>query len=104
MYQYHVFCCTNQRPEGHKRGSCGGKGAEKLRNYMKDRAKALGIPATRINSAGCLDQCENGPVLVVYPEGIWYRCETEADIEAVLTEHLQQGRPVGRLRLAGRES
>lgn len=99
FYQYHVFCCTNRRADGHERGSCGAKGSEKLRNYMKDKAKELGLPDTRINSAGCLDRCENGPTIVVYPEGIWYRCETTQDIDAILLEHIQQGKPVERLRI-----
>jgi (2Fe-2S) ferredoxin len=58
---------------------------------MKVRAKELGLPRTRINSAGCLDRCELGPCIVVYPEGIWYRVRTTADVDRVLTEHLQQG-------------
>jgi (2Fe-2S) ferredoxin len=66
---------------------------------MKDRAKQLGIEGTRINNAGCLDQCELGPVIVVYPEGVWYRATSEADIDAILAEHLIGGRPVARLRV-----
>lgn len=99
-YNFHVFCCTNRRPDGHRLGCCASKGAEALRNYMKVRAKELGIPATRINAAGCLDRCAEGPVIVIYPEGIWYRYDSEADIEAILSEHLISGRPVERLRLA----
>ncbi|MCB2102639.1 MAG: hypothetical protein KDE22_17305 [Rhodobacterales bacterium] len=99
-YRLHVFCCTNQRPEGHPRGSCAKQGAVNLRNYMKARAKELGLEGVRINSAGCLDRCELGPTLVVYPEGIWYRCATPEDVDAVLLEHLRDGHPVERLMLA----
>jgi len=98
FYTHHVFCCTNRRPEGHEKGSCAQKGSEALRNYMKERAAELGLPKTRINAAGCLDRCELGPVVVVYPEGIWYRCQTKEDIDAVLAS-LQSGKPVERLRL-----
>jgi (2Fe-2S) ferredoxin len=98
FYQHHVFCCTNRRPDGHERGSCAAKGSEQLRNYMKSKAKELGIPGTRINGAGCLDRCELGPVVVVYPEGIWYRCETKQDIDEVLAA-LKAGEIVERLRL-----
>ncbi|MDP4797063.1 MAG: (2Fe-2S) ferredoxin domain-containing protein [Rhodospirillales bacterium] len=99
FYDRHVFMCMNERPEGHERGSCASKGAVQLRNYMKARAKELGLDNTRINQAGCLDRCELGPTMVIYPEGIWYKCETAADCEEILTEHLQHGRPVKRLML-----
>jgi (2Fe-2S) ferredoxin len=99
FYTHHVFCCTNKRPDGHERGSCAQKGSEQLRNYMKSKAKELGIAGTRINSAGCLDRCELGPVVVVYPEGIWYRCETKQDIDEVLAG-LVAGKTVERLRLS----
>ncbi len=99
FYQAHVFVCTNVRPPGHKRGCCAEKGAEKLRDYMKVRAKELGLPATRINAAGCLDRCELGPVLVIYPEGIWYNYSSREDIDEILNEHLVHGRQVTRLML-----
>lgn len=99
FYQNHVFCCTNQRPEGHKLGCCREKGAEKLQNYMKARAKELGIEKTRINKAGCLDRCALGPVMVIYPEGVWYTYTSEADIDEILETHLIGGKIVERLLL-----
>ncbi len=99
FYRLHVFACTNKRPEGHKRGSCAQGGAEDLRNYLKSRAKEIGLADIRINSAGCLDRCEAGPVLVVYPQGVWYHYQNQQDIDEILTEHLQSGRIVERLRL-----
>lgn len=98
-YRFHVFCCTNERPAGHKRGCCKEKGAEDLRNYMKARVKEEGIAQTRINAAGCLDKCEQGPVMVIYPEGIWYTCKTREDIDMVIEQHLKNGAPVEHLRL-----
>jgi len=89
FYRRHVFFCTNERPDGHPRGCCKAKGAEKLRNYMKARAKELGLERVRINSAGCLDRCELGPTVVIYPEGIWYRCESMEDADRILLEHIQ---------------
>ncbi len=99
FYDAHVFVCMNERPEGHERGSCARKGAVKLRNYMKERAKELGLEGCRINQAGCLDRCELGPTMVIYPEGVWYRFDTPADVDEILTEHLQNGRRVERLML-----
>jgi (2Fe-2S) ferredoxin len=102
-YDAHVFCCTNKRPDGHPRGSCADKGSEDLRNYMKDRAKELGLKKVRINSAGCLDRCELGPTVVVYPEGVWYSAPTKADIDEILQTHLVEGGRVERLMLQPNE-
>ncbi|MBM3642791.1 MAG: (2Fe-2S) ferredoxin domain-containing protein [Alphaproteobacteria bacterium] len=98
-YEAHVFCCTNRRPAGHPRGCCAERNGEALRDYMKNKAKALGLKNVRINSAGCLDRCELGPTVVIYPEGVWYSCATEADIDEVLDVHLAKGGRVARLML-----
>src|SRR5216684_2042692 len=62
-----------------------------LRDYMKGRAKDLGLKNVRINSAACLDRCELGPTVVIYPEGVWYSCATKEDIDEVLQTHLVKG-------------
>ena len=98
-YRAHVFCCTNRRPAGHPRGCCAERGGEALRDYMKERAKAMGLKDVRVNMAGCLDRCELGPCVVVYPEGIWYGVREKADIDEILSVHLQQGARVERLML-----
>jgi (2Fe-2S) ferredoxin len=98
-YHAHIFCCTNQRAPGHKRGCCFDKGAEDLRNYMKKRAKELGLEGVRVNTAGCLDRCELGPCIVIYPEGIWYSPKNEADVDEILMTHLQNDGRVTRLML-----
>ena len=103
-FRYHVFCCVNERAEGNTRGCCRRKGGLDLRNYMKAQAKRMGLHGVRINSAGCLDRCELGPTLVVYPEGIWYRAETYADIDEILAGHLREGKPVERLILRNEAS
>ncbi len=99
FYDAHVFCCTNRRPDGHPRGSCAAAGSEKLRDYMKARAKELGLKGVRINSAGCLDRCELGPCVVIYPEGIWYKVTSTEDVDRILTGHLQAGGRVPDLML-----
>lgn len=98
-FRAHVFCCTNRRPDGHPRGSCAAKGGEQLRDYMKARAKELGLEGVRINSAGCLDRCELGATIVIYPEGVWYTLQSREDVDAVLETHLRQGGRVERLML-----
>jgi (2Fe-2S) ferredoxin len=59
----------------------------------------MGLRGVRINAAGCLDRCELGPTMVVYPEGIWYRYETNEDIDQILTQHVRGGEPVKHLML-----
>ncbi len=98
-YEAHVFCCTNRRPAGHPRGCCAEKDGEALRDHMKSRAKELGLKNVRINAAGCLDRCELGPTLVIYPEGVWYSCATPEDIDEVLQTHMLKGQRVERLML-----
>jgi (2Fe-2S) ferredoxin len=98
-YAAHVFCCTNERPAGHPRGCCKAKGSEKLRDYMKARAKEFGLSRVRINSSGCLDRCELGPTMVIYPEGVWYHVETREDVDEILRKHLIEGGRVTRLML-----
>ena len=98
-FDAHLFVCCNRRPDGHKRGSCAAKGSEKLRDYMKARAKEMGLERVRVNMSGCLDRCELGPCMVIYPDGIWYRIESPADVDAILEQHVRDGQRVDRLML-----
>lgn len=98
-YASHVFVCCNRRPDGAKRGSCAAKGSEDVKGYMKDRVRELGLAHVRINSAGCLNRCELGPCMVIYPEGVWYRCATRQDVDAILQRHLVEGGRVLELML-----
>ncbi len=91
FYEAHLFVCCNRRPDGHKRGSCAEKGSERLRDYMKARAKEMGLTKLRVNAAGCLDRCELGPCLVIYPEGVWYRLGSTEDVDTVLAAHVRDG-------------
>jgi (2Fe-2S) ferredoxin len=102
-FRAHVFVCCNRRPDGHRRGSCAARGSEDLRDYMKARAKELGLQGTRVNQAGCLDRCEFGPTLVIYPEGIWYSPKTREDVDEILQTHLAGGGRVARLMLTDRD-
>ncbi len=102
-FDAHIFVCCNRRPDGHQRGSCAARGSEALRDYMKARVKEAGVPHARVNQAGCLDRCEEGPCVVIYPAGVWYRIETRADVDRIIADHLLDGRRVEDLQLpAGR--
>ena len=102
-FRAHIFVCCNRRPDGHKRGSCAASGSEDLRDYMKARAKELGLRGVRVNQAGCLDRCEFGPTLVIYPEGIWYSPKTRADVDEILEAHLVAGGRARRLMLTEKD-
>ncbi len=100
-YEHHVFFCCNQRAPG-ERVCCNDKGATRVRDYAKKKIKSLGLAGpgkVRINMAGCMERCEEGPVLVVYPQEIWYTYVDEEDIDEIISEHVQNGRIVERLRL-----
>ncbi|CAG1005307.1 Ferredoxin, 2Fe-2S [Burkholderiales bacterium] len=99
-YHHHVFFCCNQRPEGET--CCNNHGASELQIYAKDRIRALGLKGkgkVRINKAGCMDRCDEGPVLVVYPEGVWYRYASREDVEEIIQSHLAGGQVVERLKI-----
>ena len=99
-YQYHVFFCINQRENG--TACCNNMGAQEIRDYAKSRIKQLqlnGKHQVRINNAGCLDRCQEGPVIVVYPEEVWYTYIDKQDVDEIIDEHLVNGRIVERLRI-----
>jgi len=100
FYRYHVFFCVNQRDPEAVRPCCAAVGSEKLRLYAKKRIKDLGMHgegSIRINSSGCLDRCELGPTMVVYPQGIWYHYLDESDIDEIIDSHLLNDQVVERL-------
>lgn len=70
---------------------------------MKVRAKELGLRDIRVNMAGCLDRCEFGPAMVIYPEGVWYSPRTKADVDEILQAHVVEGQRVPRLMLTDRD-
>ena len=97
----HVFVCCNQRAPDAKRPSCAARDAEAVRAAFKAAlARHHCQGRVRANQAGCLDQCEHGVTVVVYPEQVWYGFVTPADVDEIVTTHLLGGAPVTRLRLA----
>ena len=99
-YERHIFFCCNQREDG--RTCCNDKGAADMRDYAKARIKELGLAGpgkVRVNQSGCLDRCEEGPCIVVYPEAVWYSYVDRADVDEIVDEHLRHGRIVERLRI-----
>lgn len=99
-YDKHIFVCQNVRPDDHPRGCCMGRGGAEVRDALKDQLKQRGLLSTmRVNGAGCLDACEYGPVVVVYPEQIWYGNVKPEDAAEIVESHFMNGKPVERLMI-----
>ena len=104
-YKHHLFFCINQREKGE--ACCQRFDAKNARDYVKQRVKSLGKDQSeqfRVNTAGCLNRCELGPVIVVYPEAVWYTYIDRSDLDEIIEEHLLNGRIVERLRLPEKKS
>ncbi|HWO20413.1 MAG TPA: (2Fe-2S) ferredoxin domain-containing protein [Kofleriaceae bacterium] len=96
----HVFVCINERAPDHPKGSCKLRGGVEVRDRLKAELSARGLgKRIRANNAGCLDQCEQGVTVVVYPEQVWYGHVTVEDIPEIIEKHLIGGEVVARLLL-----
>jgi (2Fe-2S) ferredoxin len=100
-FEKHIFVCGNQRLPGSPRPCCDPSGQAKLQKLFKQKLAERGLKGkVRANQSGCLDQCEHGPNLVIYPDAVWYGHVTEADVDEIIDSHIIGGKPVERLRLA----
>lgn len=100
-FTHHIFICCNQRSPGHRRGCCDPEGNERLRNAFKAEVKARGLgPLVRANKAGCLEQCEHGPTVAIYPQGIFYGGVQLEDVPRIIEETVVNGRVVEDLLIA----
>ena len=98
-YKRHLFICVNEREDGN---CCQNHGAKELRDYAKNKTKELGIAGqggVRVNQAGCLDRCDEGPIAVVYPDGVWYTYKDEKDLDEIIERHLINGEIVEHLKI-----
>lgn len=96
IYKKHVFVCTSGK-------TCPLQGSEEICKLMREDIAARGLKKQiRINKTGCLDQCGNGPMVVVYPEGVWYAHVKPEDCKEIVESHLVNDRPVERLFYDGR--
>ena len=100
-FTHHLFVCGNQRSPGHPRGCCDPEGSEALRNAFKAEVKARGLnPLVRANSAGCLEQCEHGPCVAIYPQAIFYGGVKLTDVSRIIEETVLNGRVLDELLIA----
>lgn len=99
-FQKHIFVCNNQRKESDPRGCCASRGSPDLLDHLQQHVHDSGLKGkVRVNKAGCLDACEHGPTMVIYPDDVWYSPKTKEDMEEILTEHIQNDRIVERLAI-----
>ena len=100
-FEKHLFICCNRRDPGHPRGCCDPNAQAQLQFQFKQKLALRGLKKrVRANMSGCLDQCEHGPTVVVYPDAVWYGRVTSADVDEIIESHVVNGRPVERLLIA----
>jgi (2Fe-2S) ferredoxin len=98
-FEKHIFICMNQREPGHARGCCDPTGQGELQRLFKTKLAQRGLKLVRANKSGCLDQCELGPTVVVYPDGVFYGGVQPQDVDEIIESHILDGQPVERLRI-----
>jgi (2Fe-2S) ferredoxin len=97
VYRHHAFACYTQRPPSHPRGSCGAAGAQPLWDRLGKAIETEGLADIGFTASGCLGFCSAGPLMVIYPEGVWYQPTTPEDIDEIVEQHFKQGQRVDRL-------
>jgi len=98
--KHHIIVCTNTRPPGHPKPSCGAQGSPQLLMAFNMKLMEAGIMPGEVLVTGstCLGPCEQGPTVVVYPDGTWYTQVKEADVATIITEHIKGGKPAASLK------
>jgi len=98
--KHHIFVCTSSRINGQQKGYCHTKGAVDLvMKFMEEiEERDLGGEVF-VTNTGCLGLCEKGPIVIVYPDNVWYGLVTADDVEAIMEEHIEGGTPVARLEI-----
>ena len=98
--KYHVIVCTNSRPPGHPRGSCGEKGGTDVMMKFYEEMQNLGLFDQVLNTGStCTGPCQLGTMVIVYPDGVWYQKVTQADVKEIMEQHIAKGKPVERLKV-----
>ena len=90
----HIFVCTTVG-----RHHCAGQGSEKILQHLRDRLETLEITHVRTTRMGCNQQHHQGPIMIVYPEGIWYGSLRIEDVDRIIDQHLLGGQPVTELQI-----
>lgn len=97
---YHIFVCTSSRANGQQKGFCHGKASVEIMTRFMEEIEERGIGVeVFLSNTGCFGICEKGPVVVVYPDNVWYGSVTSDDVVEILDQHIEGGKPVARLAL-----
>ncbi len=96
-YDFHVFICQNHRPDNIVKGCCRSKGSDKLLDHMKMLIKNLAVSNSLVTKSGCLNQCDRGIALVIYPQNVWYSVKSIDDISEIVESHIQNNKIVNKL-------
>ncbi len=95
-FRFHLFVCTQQKPEGV--ASCPASGSLAVLEGLDRELQKRGLsPDVQLTTCGCMGLCDEGPVMVVYPEGVWYRRVQSSDVSEIVDAHLLHDKPVNRL-------
>ena len=94
----HIFICTQNRPQGHPRGSCANEGGAEIMNEFMNEIQAQNLfEKIGLTNTGCMGPCMMGPNVLIYPEGVMYGKVTKADVKTIIEQHLLGGQPVAEL-------
>ena len=99
FFETHILCCCNQRPEGHPRSCCADRGSREFMETIAQRIAQSGLDNVTVTESGCMERCELGPTMVIYPDAVWYSYANQDDIDEIIESHLKGGQPVDRLVL-----
>lgn len=98
---YHILVCANQRPPGHPRGSCAEGGAQSvLEKFGQGIESKMLFEKAILSTSSCIGPCSMGPVVIIYPDGVWYSRVKPEDVEEILESHIVQGKKVERLEIS----
>ncbi len=96
--KYHIFVCTSSRANGQQKGFCHTKdGVGVVESFLEEISDRGLSGEVMVSNTGCLAICEKGPIVIVYPDNVWYGSVTPADVEEIVSVHIEEGQVVKRL-------
>lgn len=95
-FRFHMFVCTQQKPEGV--ASCPASGSFAVLEALDRAIQSSELKGNvQLTTCGCMGLCDEGPMMVVYPAGVWYRRLKPSDVPEIVDTHLRRDKPVERL-------